>query len=263
MAGATSASLSGLTPGTTYVVTVKATSAAGDSSPGSVNLSTLSREAYYRPTVLADSPVLYYGLDEASGTTAAALAGPSGTYSSGRATTAGKVGAGSLGSAVGSVTAGSRPFAAADASAFSVEAWAKATAPGTFRYVVGDADWTGTKGFAFYTGSTGGLQFAVATTSGKALASVPAAGVWDGTWHHIVGTFASGTARLYVDGALVSTASVAAGAKMLAPSTQDVTIGRFSGTEDTLYFNGSIDEAAVYTTELSAGRVSAHFLAGK
>lgn len=77
------------------------------------------------------------------------------------------------------------------------------------------------------------------------------------TWHHVVftRTKASGAMVLYVDGASVGTATIAAGVS-LTQATR-LNIGR--NQTGVNYFTGSMDEVSIYNTVLNASAVSAHY----
>lgn len=78
----------------------------------------------------------------------------------------------------------------------------------------------------------------------------------DGAWHFIVGVRESGgTMRLYIDGTQEATGTSAANL-----TAYPVWIGG-GGLLTSPYFSGSLDEAAIYPTALSATRVSAHYAA--
>jgi hypothetical protein len=82
----------------------------------------------------------------------------------------------------------------------------------------------------------------------------------DGNWHHIVLVFDSNnTANFYLDGQLTDSIPSSAPAN---GSANDLNIGRNPGTTQE-YFNGSIDEAAIYNYELTADQVAAHYAAAK
>ena len=86
----------------------------------------------------------------------------------------------------------------------------------------------------------------------------PAVTVQAGGTYHVVGTFDGTTRRLYVNGAQVASATLAGGA---TATSNAVFIGSWDGTSE--FMRGTIDEAAVYGTALSAARVLAHRDAGK
>jgi len=82
----------------------------------------------------------------------------------------------------------------------------------------------------------------------------------DGSWHHIVVVFDSTfTATFYLDGQLTDSIPGSGPAKT---SSNDLNIGRNPGTTQE-YFNGSIDEAAIYNYELTAAQVAAHYAAAQ
>jgi PKD repeat protein len=106
--------------------------------------------------------------------------------------------------------------------------------------------------------NTGQLQFGVWTGSANTILSANSYN--DGNWHYMVATQGSDGMTLYVDGVAVGT----------NPQTQaqpytgywrvggDVTWG---GTNSN-YFAGSLDEVAVYSSELTAAQVQVHYAAG-
>jgi len=77
-------------------------------------------------------------------------------------------------------------------------------------------------------------------------------------WSHLVMTKAGSTLTLYVNGAAVATTTVAG---IVNTSTGILAIGRTGGSS-TDYFNGQIDEVAVYPIALPAARIYAHYAAG-
>src|SRR5207247_1869660 len=56
--------------------------------------------------------------------------------------------------------------------------------------------------YALYTAETG-LAFYVSDGVTYAQSPDPGPGIWDGAWHHVVGTYDGASVRLYVDGAEV------------------------------------------------------------
>ncbi|WP_317453992.1 LamG-like jellyroll fold domain-containing protein [Streptomyces sp. TRM68416] len=86
----------------------------------------------------------------------------------------------------------------------------------------------------------------------------------DGEWHHIVLSAAETTQSLYLDGAKVGSLS----GTVTEQSRPYAYIGGGYGSSgwmglpaDTYYFNGDIDEVALYRKPLSAEQVSAHYRA--
>lgn len=217
----------------------------------------------YGKAVYADDPTLFWRLDEASGTTARD-ASPNlqdGQFAGG--VTYGRTSpvTGASGKAVGfngadATVASSAQFQ--NPTTYSQELWFNTTTTsggkliglgntqsGTSsnydRHVVMEAD--------------GRLTFGVWT--GVAATITSPASYNDGQWHQVVSTQSAAGMRLYVDGALVGS----------NPETraQDYSgfwrVGGDSNWCCQPWFNGSIDEVAVYDTALSAARVAAHYQA--
>jgi hypothetical protein len=81
--------------------------------------------------------------------------------------------------------------------------------------------------------------------------------VLDSNWHYLVATYDNATARIYVDGSLrASTTS----AVRLTANTLPLNIGRANA--NLYFFQGLLDDVAVYGTALSAARIQAHYDAG-
>lgn len=96
--------------------------------------------------------------------------------------------------------------------------------------------------------------------SGSAAYVITANVSWpeDGKWHHLVATWnhAAGTSFLYLDGVLIGRGAWVGAGEPAAPTL----IGVWNGVGN--YWNGSIDEVAIYHTALTGDRVLAHYLAG-
>jgi hypothetical protein len=182
-----------------------------------------------KSAVLADSPVAYWRFGETFGASSAADAngsGNAGTYTN--APTLGATGGlvGDPDTAVRFDGVGSFvdvPDAASlkPGSAFSLEAWVKTTAS-SGKIVVKPLAAGSTVSYELSVSSgkaqvraqlTGGVYSAVSTSS-----------VNDGQWHHLVGTFASSSLKIYVDGSSQATTSTTGN---LQYSTLKVQIGPF------------------------------------
>lgn len=82
------------------------------------------------------------------------------------------------------------------------------------------------------------------------------AGIVNGTWHHIVGSFNGSVKKLYVDDTEVVSASKTGN---LVTTTPGAAVGRFGGTSSGYFFGGSIAKVAVYNRGLTASEVSQNF----
>lgn len=236
----------------------------------------------YEQAVLADNPVAYWRLNESSGPTAfnrasAAYPDPSnplnGTYNGG-------VTLGIAGAIVGDAAAAFNPGQymsvpnqpALNVTEVSVEAWINpANIPPQIGNLGDPIASIVTKGdFAYRLQLDGrtnpAWQVALGLTSLDSTGQqsnfidlygpVPSPNVWT----HVVGTYDGSTARLYVNGILVNSASYTTGLGIdsyplaIGENLQEERMGRF--------FNGGIDEVALYAYPLSAEQVAAHYTAG-
>ncbi len=220
--------------------------------------------ATYRNSVLTDSPIAYWEMDEALGaTTAADSAGTpqAGTYQN---VTLGQASAfanlGSCGQFNGTT---SRVQILANAvfelglGDFTVETWARTPVTGrgdVFNYKNANdfGIFLNNGGVGEIAGYLNGFLGTYTTTINE--------------WHHIVFTRtggASGTARMYVDGMERATSAVtssfSANADMFIGSNHNGAPGYVMA----IPFNGWIDEVAVYGSALSAARVLDHYNAAQ
>ena len=226
----------------------------------------------YRTAVMADSPHLFWRLDEASGTvvsdeTTANRPGTlrGGTYAWGQGgALASETREASLSTTTASITANT---AVTSTAAFSVEAWVKTTST-TGGRILGFGDKGGATASAaasvdrqLYTAPNGKVYFG----AGSNKTVVPStASIANGAWHHVVGTYVTGTngLKLYVDGVLQGSATVnAPTATGFWRAGYEVMSG-WTGNPSDSYFEGNLEELAVYTSTLSATRVKAHYDAG-
>jgi len=81
------------------------------------------------------------------------------------------------------------------------------------------------------------------------------------TWYHVVGTWNSSDANLYVNGLLNGTYAFSPGEFPLLESTYPLTIGKTDTglTEWYAYFNGSVDELIMYNRVLSLDEIQEHY----
>ncbi|MHC4880833.1 MAG: LamG-like jellyroll fold domain-containing protein, partial [Planctomycetota bacterium] len=149
---------------------------------------------------------------------------------------------------------------------FTVEAWVKTTGGSGFRTPVWSRTESnhanGRSGFNFYLNDAGIWEFWTAQdpveSSEWHISEGPAADL--NRWTHLVGTYDkdTGTKKFYVDGKLEATETELSFVRNTVASLQ---IGSAFTNTGTLYFQGNIDEVAIYATALPAERISAHFSA--
>lgn len=214
----------------------------------------------YADMVLGDGPVGYWRLGEASGTTAIAEVGPSGTYDPGAVL--GRSGAlvndaNTAVNASGGVAATFGDVLDVQVGSFSAEAWVRSPDVTTMgqRVLVKDDGAGGSWALSVGDPGEGRVRFFIRGSTGTILDT--AAVLTAATWHHIVGTYdaATGTRRIYVDGAEVA--------------ANDAGPGGFPATAATLSVGGNattardIDEPAVYDRALTAAEVADHYAHGR
>jgi hypothetical protein len=149
--------------------------------------------------------------------------------------------------------------------AITVEAWVNSSVTGRNRYLVAKgADQNIAPSYALYTGENGGLVFC--TYDGTTYVESPdaGAGIWDGNWHHVVGTFDGSFLRLYVDGVEVGTGTLSfARIAYNLPTTNDLFLGGYNGNLHPLHpYAGLLDEVSVFGRALTVAEVQARFASG-
>jgi PKD repeat protein len=263
----------GLTPGVTYRYRIQATDPLGNTVSGDyVSVTATSGPALssYASAVLDAGAEPYWRLGEAGGTTVTDAAGPlNGTSGAG-------VGHGAAGAIAGDANTadtfnGTANGTIASAAAqpgpgvFSVEAWIKTTTRTGGKIIgFGDAA-TGSSGNYdrhIYMDNAGHLFFGVYPGATRVVGNGTAYN--DGRWHHVVGTLGRQGLRFYVDGA-------SAGSDPTTTTAQSYNgywrvggdnLGSWPSAPTSPNFAGSIDEVAVYSTELTGAQVQDHYVRG-
>jgi len=231
----------------------------------------------YAPVVVADSPRAYWRLGEASGAVAYDYWG--GLDAQYQGVTLGQPGFsfldpdlaaafGGVGKYVGGISGTALDYGNPSAT-FTLEAWVKGPpaqvdGAGIIAKGIGPDGAGGFRGEQFCLGVVGGVyNFFVVPASDTAVVTECAAIVGpNGSWQHVVGVYdgSSGLMSVYVNGAISASTSVPASGPIA--SAHPVSIGSRRGGVDPsydLYFNGTIDEVAVYNTVLPDDRILAHF----
>jgi hypothetical protein len=213
----------------------------------------------YSTTILADSPIRYYRLDETSGTAAtdSGSGAHNGTYTGGfTLNQSGLLIGDSDASALFNGTTGyvSIPTTSlpTGAGTWSVEAWVNfsslANAPQVF-FMGTNATNQAIELYYSSTNSRWQADLNGATTVNGAAATT-------NTTYYLAATYDGTQLRLYVNGSLAGgpttvTANLAYGTAL---------IGSFNASSE--FCTGRIDEPAIYSTALSATRILAHYNAG-
>lgn len=209
----------------------------------------------YWDEVMADSPVGYWRLGEASGTVAQdeTANNLNGTYVN--TPTLGVAGAISGNTAVRFTLASSEYVSIPDnnvldlTTPFSVEAWIKRASistPADNMMIVSK----GPNSYQLYMTTGGSIQFRGADQS--TVQSTIA--ISDTNWHHVVGTRSGATWIIYIDSI---DRSGAVTDHTVSTTSSPLTFAAYSA--GVWHFDGSLDEVAIYPTALSATRVAAHF----
>jgi len=141
----------------------------------------------------------------------------------------------------------------------TVESWVRSNDPGNFSHILSKgADRCFAASYGLTPGSTQGLSFYVYSGLGSTYIRSPDAGnsVWDGTWHHIAGTFDGSTVRLYVDGNQVGMGTASPSKIVIAYDLpfQDFYIATYYGSCE-MGFVGDISEVRVWNCALSSNEV--------
>lgn len=257
------ASLVGSLAAVTAAVVLPSTTLAAYTASTGTGRTTFSTGTFpsYSDAIAYAAPLGYYKLDDATGsTTAADSTGHNDTAQLAHTAqffqTPGSPAASSdtavtfPGTNLAYLTSKDQFTAGADTSA-TFELWFKtSTAGGVLAEISDKSSGAGnSQGRLLEMLPTGKVQFTVgsaqlATTTNYA----------DGAWHHIVASVGAQGMKLFLDGTLTNGLS--------SVTTAGMTTGwaRFGG-DKTSWFTGSLDEAAVYPSQLGDARVAAHYAA--
>ncbi len=219
----------------------------------------------YESTVLADGPVGYWRLGEASGPNAFDASGNAyhGTYQGGVALgIAGALAtdsdtAAEFDGSSGLVDVGAVSALNQLANAFTVEAWVKLPGTGSGGVIVSTRKVIPNTGYGFAV-LPDLMRFAAFGQQDYSLTvALPL-----NEWLHVAVDFDSANdARFYVNGQLEG---LVAGTAPASTTTQPFTIGRnteFFGAATPGWFQGGLDEVAVYNRSLESEELEAHYLA--
>ena len=266
----TSKTITGLAGGTAYKFSVVAWNIAPGPSTTTASAVTPTGTAVpFASAVLADSPTLFWRLDETAGTIAVDSSGNNSTGTEVGAPTQGSSGVLATDSDSALGLNGTSQSAYSNLSynnptTFSIEMWFKTTTT-TGGRLIGFSNQQNTTSTAadrqIYMANNGQLYFGVYTGATKVITSPLSYN--DGTSHQVVATLGAGGMFLYVDGALVaSDTSPTTPQNYIGYWRVEDNIGAWPGASTSYYFKGTIGQLAVYPTALSLQRVQVHYCAG-
>ncbi|HEY7815916.1 MAG TPA: PKD domain-containing protein, partial [Nakamurella sp.] len=258
---------SGLTAGTTYKYQIRTVDSAGNTATGNqvsyTATGTAPATSAYAKLVAQQGASAYWRLGEASGTVYDWAGSDDGTLGSG--TTRGLAGAisGDPNTAVGFNGTDNGRMSTTNAIAgpqvYSAEAWFNTTSTSGGKIIGFGSSSTGTSGSYdrhIYLDNSGKVNFG---NYANAIRNVTSPNAYnDGQWHQVVGTLSPTGMSLYVDGVQVaqdsSVTSTAAynGYWRLGGDNLD----GWTNQPSSRNLNGSIDEASVYSSALTAQQVA-------
>lgn len=230
-----------------------------------------ARALDYPTTILGDHPAAYYRMEETDGTTMtdASGAGRDGNYfQDGSYPSLGQPGIDT--NSIALHAAGNLAYGTAGyfpelnpQGPFSFEIWVRPTsAPGPtddYRCPIGNfGGWAtgGGYGSGWYVyqtpGSASTFAFVLAPTTAWISTSYSLF-----TWYHLVGTYDGTNASFYVNGQLIGTQAAAG---FLPNPAAPLCFGQRADSYG--YFDGDLDEAAIYTNVLTLSQVQAHYQVG-
>jgi len=205
-------------------------------------------DQYYGSIVMNDRPSYRWALDEVSGTIAVdSVGGANGTISGGvTLNQAGVLGKGMLfnGTTGKILTDNPAPFPIT----VTVEAWIKTSDSVTQKTILSNRHNVvgGSSRIAFYMVGAAGVWTGIGTNGVRNIS--------DNQWHHVVFILDGTNCKIYIDGVLDVTGTNV----VTLPNLNLLSIGW--ETEGNQWFNGSLDEIAIYPYALSPSQIQSHYL---
>lgn len=231
----------------------------GNSTNATGNGFTLRHHPSYRDVVMSLSPVAYWRLGERSGTSAANLGGSGGTGTLTNGTVPGAAGGLNGDTDMAMTFDGTNDYVAtslamspATYSSLTMSAWVKpATVAAGWRTVFAGDDGGWDRSLVINSSS---YTLQVGNTSWNTGATAAA-----GRWDHVVAIWTASSIKFYLNG--YGPYSYGSGGSF-GTSSQALQIGADTAC-GSCYFNGVIDEVAVFNTELTAAQVHKLYRAGR
>lgn len=257
----------GLSPGTTYTYRVKVTdpnnnAAFGNNTSVTTSSGTATSEGAFARDVLGDGASNYWRLNQSTGSSNADFAGST-TLTVNGGVQGGAAGAVNDPDKASTFNGSSTGFATTTAAVgapndFSVGAWFKTTSTSGGKIVGFGSSSSGTSGTAdrhIYMDASGRINFGVLNSARYVVTSPNS--FRDGQYHFAVGTLSSSGLTLYVDGQVVGTNAGTAVGRTYSGFWR---VGGDSSWSGANFFNGSIDDVAVYPLVLTAAQVRQQYV---
>lgn len=248
-----------------YSVEVSNSSGSITSQPGTLTL-LLPSGLSYLEEVQADSPVAFYPLDETDGVVATDVVGGfdgeylNGVVLGGPGSVLSETGT-SIGLLQGSATKVDVPYAAElNPAVFTVEVWAQVTGGTSYRSPLTSRADGPQRGYIFYANPSNVWQFWTGSGEQTGWHVLSGPGVVNGAWTHLVGVFDGFTKKFYLNGQEVASADNV----LVGPNDEHPLRIGGGATESTgsFFFQGQVDNVAIYDSALSAERIQAHYVTG-
>ncbi len=257
-----------VTAGQTYSYRVSATDGAGNASALSATVTVTVPDAAqaYPTTVLNDGATLYWRYDESTTPFAAdSSAGDNGgVYADGptlQQTPAAVNGPSTALGLDGSTQQVYSDHPTTVDGAFSIETWFKTTTRSGGK-LIGFGNYTTAKSNQYdkqlYMTNSGSVIFGVYSGSNRTLST--SSGYNNGRWHHVVGVQGPSGMVLYMDGKAVAHNSVTTSEKYSGYwHVGGDNLDSWPSRPSSNFFNGQVDESAVYPSALGADQVKQHY----
>ena len=140
-----------------------------------------------------------------------------------------------------------------NANAGTVSAWIKSSNTSDFQMIIGKFV-SGSRQVQFRTETNGKIRLILYKSSTVNSLLDSTGTVLDGNWHHVAFTYNSSGINLYIDGS--ASGSNTTNITPVQASTDNFMIGARKISTPEKFFNGSIDEVAVWNTALTSTQVS-------
>lgn len=265
----------GLVPGQTYGYRIFAIDPFGnDARSETINITvagSVTPPGSYAQSVLADEPNNYWRLGDASGTAGVDLAGKDDLLFRPGVTLGAQ---GAIGGETDSAATfnGTADGIAVDRTldfrpqVFSQEAWFKTgSTSGGQIFGFGNTQTTVSADFdrVLYMSNLGRLFFGVRPNGVTRQTVSSLASFNDNQWHHVVATLGSNGMQLFVDGVLVGSRTDVTSAWQFDGFWRigGDNLGSWTNRPTNRYFNGQLDDVAIYPAVLPLSRIQAHYVA--